>query len=109
MKQMLIVAAVAALTASAAFAPAFAEDRPVTKAPTKTLGDEGKLPPTNTMTNKVPDMKGPDVDSSAQGTADGVGTAPGATPRKRMGDEGKLPATNTMTKQTPEMRGPQDK
>jgi hypothetical protein len=93
----------ATLTASITLAPAIAEDRPITKGPTKSLGDEGKLPPTNTMSDAVPDMTGPDVGTSAQGAGDG--TAPGATPPKRMGDEGKLPATSTMTKQLPEMTG----
>ena len=103
MRHMLTIAAIAALAASSTLAPAFAEDRPITKGPTKSLGDEGKLPPTSTMSKAVPDMTGPDVDNSAQGSADGVGTAPGATAPKRMGDEGKLPATSTMTKQVPEM------
>jgi hypothetical protein len=103
MRHMLTIAAVAALAASITLAPACAEDRPVTKGPTKSLGDEGKLPPTHTMSDAVPDMTGPDVDTSAQGAGDG--TAPGATPPKRMGDEGKLPATSTMTKQVPQMTG----
>jgi hypothetical protein len=91
---MLAVAAMATLTASITLAPAIAEDRPTTKGPTKC-----KLPPTNTMSDVVPDMTGSDVGTSAQGAGDG--TAPGATPPKRMGDEGKLPETSTMTKQVP--------
>jgi hypothetical protein len=107
MKQMLAVAAIAALAASITFTPAFAEDRSVTKAPTKTLGDEGKLPPTSTMSDRIPDMTGPATDTSAQGAGDG--TSPGATPRKRMGDEGKLPATSTMSKEVPAMTPKSDK
>jgi hypothetical protein len=99
MRHTLALAAIVALAVS--FAPASAADSTVTKAPTKTLGDEGKLPPTSTMSDKVPDMKGPDA-ASSQGAGDG--TAPGATPRKRMGDEGKLPATSTMTDQVPSMK-----
>ena len=99
MKRTLAVAAIVAL--GAIFAPAAAEDHPVTKAPEKTLGDEGKLPPTSTMSKAVPDMKGPATDAASQGAGDG--TAPGATPRKRMGDEGKLPATKSMTDQVPDM------
>lgn len=107
MRHMLTIAAVAALAASITLAPACAEDRPITKGPTKSLGDEGKLPPTHTMSDAVPDMTGPDVGTSAQGAGDGTApsTAPGATPPKRVGDEGKLPATSTMTKQVPEMTG----
>ncbi|MGZ5863555.1 MAG: hypothetical protein ACXWJU_02405 [Hyphomicrobium sp.] len=106
MRHMLTIAAIAALAASTALAPVFAEDRPITKGPTKSLGDEGKLPPTSTMSDKVPDMTGPDVDTSAQGAGDGTApTRPDATVPKRMGDEGKLPATSTMTKQVPEMTG----
>ena len=111
MRHMLTIATMAALAASITLAPAFAEDRPVTKGPTKSLGDEGKLPPTHTMGDAVPDMTGPDVGTSAQGAGDGTApstapsTAPGATPPKRMGDEGKLPATSTMTKQVPEITG----
>ena len=51
MKHALAAAAIVAL--AAAFTPATAEDRPVTKAPQKTLGDEGKLPPTSTMTDEM--------------------------------------------------------
>jgi hypothetical protein len=105
MKYPLAAAAIVAL--AAAFTPATAEDRPVTKAPQKTMGDEGKLPPTSTMSDSVPDMTGPATATGGQGAGDG--TAPGATPRKRMGDEGKLPATSTMSKEVPAMTPKSDK
>ena len=61
------------------------EDRPVTKAPPKTMGDEGKLPATDTVTGKVPDMGSTTVEPN-------TATPPvDATALKTMGDEGKLP------------------
>jgi hypothetical protein len=101
MKHTLAATAIVAL--AAAFTPAAAEDRPVTKAPQKTMGDEGKLPPTSTMTDSVPDMTGPDTATDGQGAGDGT------TPLKRMGDEGKLPATSTMSKEVPVMKPKADK
>jgi hypothetical protein len=99
MNRLLTIAAVAALTVVAT--PAFAEtatERPVTKAPTKTLGDEGKLPPTSTTNNAVPDMTGSKTAESPIGE-DG---------RKRMGDQGTLPATATGSKNVPGMTAPSD-
>ncbi len=71
-------------------APVMAEDRPATIAPPKTMGDEGKLPPT---------QKGaaPEMGATAPTT---VG------PQKRMGDEGTLPATKGMSGATPQMNPP---
>ena len=47
MRHMLTIAAVAALAASITLAPAFAEDRPVTKGPTKSRGMRASFrPPT---------------------------------------------------------------
>src|SRR5512135_195695 len=80
MRHMLTIAAMAAFAASITLAPAFAEDRPFTKGPTKSLGDGGKLPPTHTMSDAVPDMTGPDDGTSAQGAGDGTApTRPDAT------------------------------
>ena len=82
---------------------AIAEDRPTTKGPPQTMGDEGKLPASETMRNAVPDMTGPN--SGASGASSGS-TGSGAT-GLRMGDEpGKLPATGTVSGKVPEMRGP---
>ncbi len=79
---------------------AIAEDRPTTKGPPQTMGDQGKLPASDTMRNAVPDMTGP---SSATGDSSGASGSTGL----RMGDEpGKLPATGTVSGKVPEMRGP---
>ncbi len=79
---------------------AIAEDRPTTKGPPQTMGDEGKLPPSETMRGAVPDMTAPAT------TGEGTGTT-GSDGRLRMGDEpGKLPATGTVSGKVPEMRGP---
>ncbi len=48
---LIMSALVLAVSAGSAFAQ---ESTPV--APPKTLGDEGKLPPTSTVGNKVPEM-----------------------------------------------------
>ncbi len=71
---------------------ALAEDRPTPIAPPKTMGDEGKLPPTGTVGGAVPEM----------GATDPVQIGP----QKRMGDEGKLPATKGMSGATPQMTPP---
>jgi hypothetical protein len=69
------------------------------------MGDKGKLPATENMSDKVPDMTGPRTAASpADANAGAAATAKG--PPKRMGDEGKLPATSNMTDQVPKMTGP---
>ena len=68
----------------------------MTKAPPKTMGDEGKLPATDTVTGKVPDMG---ANNPEPNTA--TPPRPDATAPKKMGDEGKLPATDTMSGQVP--------
>lgn len=80
-----------------------AEDRPTTKGPPQTMGDQGKLPPSETMRNAVPDMTGPNTGASGESS----GTAGTGKQNLRMGDEpGKLPATGTVSGKVPEMRGP---
>ena len=97
MKRLALSTTTAAIALlSAAFAPAIAEDRSGTKAPPKTMGDEGKLPATDTVTGKVPDMG---ATTAEPNTA--TPPRPDATAPKKMGDEGKLPATDTMSGQVP--------
>jgi hypothetical protein len=101
LKYAVLPAALFAIAAIAA--PAYADDRSMQKAPTESLGDEGKLPPTNTMGGEIRDMKGPDVPgtpSAAEGDSSGTS---GKAANKRMGDEGTLPATGTMGKKVPGM------
>jgi hypothetical protein len=81
----------------AALSSASAEDavEPNQKAPTKTMGDEGKLPATSTTDQAVPEM----------------GAGSGGNPvqddgSKRMGDEGKLPATGVGSNAVPDMKAP---
>ena len=92
-------ASAAILALGAAFAPAIAEDRPVTKAPPKTMGDEGKLPATDTVTGKVPDMGSTTAEPNTA-----TPPRPDTTAPKTMGDEGKLPATKSMGEQVPAMK-----
>ncbi len=81
---------------------AIAEDRPTPKGPSKTMGDQGKLPASDTMRGAVPDMTGPSTGDAATGGSTGTGGT-----GLRMGDEpGKLPATGTVSGKVPEMRGP---
>jgi hypothetical protein len=88
------IAAIGAFSASA-IAGGVAEP----KGPPQTMGDEGKLPASETMRNAVPDMTGPNADGNANATRTEDG-------RLRMGDEaGKLPATGTVSDKVPEMRG----
>ena len=92
--------ALAAAMIAAAFTPAFAEEsggNRMLKAPPKTMGDEGTLPPTEHMSTKVPDMGTPEPGQASSGPSGPKG------PPKRMGDEGKLPATNNMSGQVPQM------
>jgi hypothetical protein len=83
--------------------PATAEDAPSTKGPPVTMGDQGKLPATGTITDKVPEMG-----STTGATGASTGTSGSASPKgppQTMGEEGKLPATGTVSGTVPEMRG----
>ena len=92
MKRILTIVAMVAI--GAAF-KCVAEDAPNQKAPTKTMGDEGKLPATKTTEGAVPEMG-----------ADSGGNAVQDDGSKRMGDEGKLPATATGCNTVPDMTAP---
>lgn len=102
-----ITSAIAIVAIGAASVTAVATDRPTLKGPPKTMGDEGKLPASNTMRNAVPDMTGPNTgDGSAGASAGTSGSASPKGPAHRMGDEpGKLPATGTVSGSVPDMRG----
>jgi hypothetical protein len=94
--------AIAALLLSTASLPAIAQNAPTTKGPPVTMGDEGKLPATGTVSGKVPEM-------GATGAGAGESGSSSVSPdgRLRMGDEpGKLPATGTMSGATPKMNSP---
>jgi hypothetical protein len=90
-----VLIAVLGFGIGATIAPAFAETRPVTKGPAKTMGSEGELPATRTIGGHVPNM----------GTVDENSEVIGPDGRKRLGDQGKLPATNGMSGAVPQMRG----
>ncbi|HWK37689.1 MAG TPA: hypothetical protein VNR88_02115 [Hyphomicrobium sp.] len=75
------------------------------KAPTKRMGDEGKLPATKEMGKQLPDMTGPRAGTSPATRHSGHAAGPKGPP-KRMGDQGKLPATDNMTGRVPAMEGP---
>jgi hypothetical protein len=97
MKSISLLTLAVAVGAVAASAAAFADtaaDR-MQKAPTKTMGDHGKLPPTEHMSNSVPDM------GTAEPAPEGSGPAGRKGPAMRMGNDGKLPATNNMSGQLP--------
>jgi hypothetical protein len=92
MKRITLAAAIAFLSV---LTSASAQDRPGATPP-KTMGDEGKLPATDTMTGQVPEMG---AKTAQPNTA--TPPRPGATAPKKMGDDGKLPATDTMSGQAP--------
>lgn len=93
------LAAIGAISASA-----IAGDRPSTKGPPWTMGEEGKLPASETMRNATPDMTGPNSAATGESSGASGSAQPG---QLRMGDEpGKLPATGTVSGKVPEMRGP---
>lgn len=97
-------AAFAALLLGTASAPVMAGEPPTTKGPPVTMGDQGKLPATGTMTDKVPEMG---AGSAATGASSGTsGSASPKGPPQTMGDEGKLPATGTVSGAVPDMKGP---
>lgn len=99
----LLACCVAAIMA-AALTPASADttnDDRMLKAPPKTMGDEGKLPATEKLGNKIPDMTGPRT-AATPGT-EHTGPSGPKGPPKRMGDQGKLPATNNMSGNVPQM------
>lgn len=98
MKNIITTAAVIFSIATAT-APAMADDRPTSKGPPVTMGDEGKLPASGTVGSKAPEM------GATPGTeATGPTTAKG--PTKRMGDEGTLPSTGTVSGTVPKMNAP---
>ena len=96
--KLLTLSAVATMLA---LTPAYAGD-PAPKAPQKTMGDEGKLPATDTLSNKVPDM-------GAQPAEPSSGPVTPKGPQATMGDEGKLPATEAGSGRVPDMTPPADK
>jgi hypothetical protein len=97
----IITIAVSTLLLGAALSPASAEDQPSTKGPPQTMGDDGKLPATGTVSGAVPEMRGPGVASSPS-------EAVPDTDAKRMGDSGKLPATGAMSGAVPQMTAPSE-
>ena len=97
----LATASAVALAAFCTIASAETSAERTQKAPTKSLGDEGKLPPTNSMSGQVQDQTGPRTAASPADEQSGASGPKG--PPKRMGDEGKLPATDNITNKVPEM------
>ena len=85
MKQFLMAAS---LFFGLALMPAYAEEPSGPKGPPKTMGDEGKLPVTETMKEAKPDMVGSDPKKEGGTTASGSEES-----THTMGDKGKLPAT----------------
>ena len=85
-----IATAFSALLLGTALAPAMADDQPSTDPARHRMGDEGKLPATNSTTTRVPEMGA------------GTGESSGTSGRHRMGDEGTLPATGNTSTRVPE-------
>jgi len=90
MKKMIIATAFCALLSGAALTPALADDQPANDPARHRMGDEGKLPATNSATTRVPDMGA------------GTGESSGASGSHRMGDEGTLPATGNVGTRVPD-------
>jgi len=101
MKRLIITAATV-VAFGGAFAPVLADDRPTSKGPPVTMGNEGKLPATGTVSGKVPEMGA----TGADGASSGEGSASPKGPPVTMGNEGKLPATGTMSRTVPKMNTP---
>ncbi len=97
----LTTASAVALAAFCTIASAETTDERMQKAPTKSMGDQGKLPPTKSMSGQVQDQTGPRTAASPADEPSGASGPKG--PPKRMGDEGKLPATDNITNQVPDM------
>jgi hypothetical protein len=94
------ITATAALLLGAASLPATAQTAEP-KGPPVTMGNEGKLPATGTVSGKVPEMGATGAGSGESGSS----VSPDG--RLRMGDEpGKLPATGTVSGATPKMNPP---
>lgn len=92
--------AIAALVLCAASLPATAQDSPAPKGPPVTMGNEGKLPATGTVSGAVPEMGATGSSTGESGSASPKG------PAKTMGNEGTLPATGTMSGAVPKMTPP---
>lgn len=97
MRKLLACCVAAAMAAAVVPASADTRDERMLKAPEKSMGDEGKLPPTEHMSTAVPDMGTPEPGDENAGPSGPKG------PPKRMGDQGKLPATNNMSGNVPQM------
>ena len=104
-KLLAITTALALATSFGAASAETAQERTL-KAPEKTMGDEGKLPATESMSGAVPDMTGPRT--AATPADEGSGASGPKGPPKRMGSDGKLPATDNMSGAVPDMTGPAD-
>lgn len=88
--KLLVTTALSALLLGAALTPVIADDQPANDPARHRMGDEGKLPATNSATSRVPEMGA------------GTGESSGTSGSHRMGDEGKLPATGNTTTRVPE-------
>jgi len=87
-KRTMNVQAIAAILGVCALpAPPYAEDAAPNKMPEKTIGDEGKLPPSQVVREQVPDMTSPEVTAK----------------------ENIRPATQAMDRAVPEVKGPEVK
>ncbi|HVZ04062.1 hypothetical protein [Hyphomicrobium sp.] len=88
--KLIIATVFSALVLGTALAPALADDQSTNDPARHRMGDEGKLPATNSATSRVPEMGA------------GTGESSGTSGTHRMGDEGKLPATGNMSTRVPE-------
>ncbi len=107
MKHILTLAAASGFALATTCAIAETADERMQKAPTKSMGDQGKLPATDSMSGAVPQMTGPRTAATPADEAGSSASGPKG-PAERMGDEGKLPATNNMSGNVPTMT-PDDK
>lgn len=85
-----IVTVLSTVLLGAALVPAFADDQPSNDPARHKMGDEGKLPATNGVTTRVPEMGA------------GTGASSGTSGSHRMGDQGTLPATGNTSTRVPE-------
>lgn len=91
MKTIVAATAFCAILGSMALTPALADDPPANDPARHRMGDDGKLPATNSTTTRVPEMGGASSGESS-----------GAEGSHRMGDEGTLPATGNVGTRVPD-------
>lgn len=96
-----VITVLAIVALGVVLSPALAEDQPSRKGPPVTMGNDGKLPATDSVSRSVPEIGATGSSSGESGTA----SASPKGPPQTMGSDGKLPATDAMSGAAPQMTG----